>query len=917
MGTIQTSIGLMSGIPIVDTVDKLIAVARRPRDLLAAQNKTFQQQQTAITELAALVATVQFAARNLGKSELFGRRTAESAQPQVIDVAVTGSPPLGTVSARPLRLASNHQLISSGIAAANTPLGGGAITWRFGPHLSSPVTLSVLNGGAGFIPGQIRITDRSGSSVVIDLSAAQTIGDVLELINTNPLIRVQASSEGDRIRLTDLSGGTGRLVVQEVTPGTAASLGLAQVNTDQPSAVGEDILRLAPEMPLSLLNDGLGIRSLRFLPEIRYQLRDGSTGTINLAPVLGNNRSLGTISLGEVLNHLNRLAPNKFQVEISADGDRLIFRDLTEGEGQTALQALHDSRLLQDLGLTGSAQDGVIVGRRLLGGLQTVLLSRLNGGAGLGTLGTIRIVDRSGQEALVNLAGAETVEEIISRINQAGISVRATLNSSSTGIVLRDFSGQDLTPLTVASADDTGTAEKLHLAVQARTDSVDSGDLHLQIISVNTPLSALNGGRGVGTGSFTIFDSRGNRRTITVSPQSIATVGDLIGAINGAGLSVRAELNPTGDGIRLVDYGNGTGQLRVVARSGTTAADLQLLRPSQTEEVGDQTVQVIDGSFTFQITLGTNDTLENLVARINAAGGGLRASLVNDGTSRPWRLVLQSEQPGWAGALVVSSSGLPLSFSELAPAQDALLSIGAGSRSGRAVVLSSTNNVFDGVLPGLRVTAKQVASESIPITVRGSEADVVASAKVFVDNYNRLREKLAEHTKFDPATGSKGPLFGDIVAYRLQTELPRLLSSAVASGGRFTSLRQLGIELKDDGSLSLNESALREAFAADAQAVGQFFADATTGFGKKLDQLLEQLGGGEKSLLVQRMEALSRKIEWNTRRIEQMDAQLDRQRQRLLRDFYRLDRIVGQMQTQLSVVERLNSLALQNSRSNR
>jgi flagellar hook-associated protein 2 len=917
MGRIQTSIGLMSGIPIADTVDKLMAIARRPRELLASQNETFQRQQTAVTELSALLATVQFAARNLGKSELYTRRAAQANPSELVDVKVTGSPPLGSVVVRPIRLTSNHQLLSSGVAAANAPLGGGKLSWRFGPHLASPLALNVLNGGEGFVPGLLRITDRSGASAIIDLSAAQTVEDVLETINEATGLRVLATAEGDRIRITDLSGGTGRLVIQEVTPGTAVSLGLHTINTSEESALGEDIVRLSPQITLDLLNDGRGVRTLRYLPEIRYNLRDGSQGSIDLSNFFRNSRPLHAIPLGELLDYVNGLSPDKFRLEIASDGDRLIFRDLTEGTANTTLESLHGSSLLADLGLDRSSEGGVIVGRRLVGGLQTVLLTGLNGGHGFGRLGQIRIVDRSGAEATVDLAGVETLEELLARINQSGIQVRAELNPFRTGILLRDISGQAGGPLVVASADETRTAEKLNLAGAHASGTANSGDLHLQTVSENTLLSTLYGGRGVATGSFTLIDSRGIRRTIVVSPQNVATLGDLLRILNTSGLSIRAEINPTGDGIRLIDEGGGDGQLRVVARSGNTAADLGLLRPSRTEILEGRRVQVIDGSLTFSVELSASETLEQLVGKINAVAGGIRASLINDGTARPWRIVVQSERSGRQGAILIADSTLPLSFSQLTPARDALLALGGDPGTAGGIILASNTNVFSQVVPGLTVTLKQATGERVNISVTTSQSDVIVSAKLLADNYNRFRQKLAEYTAFDPQTGKKAPLFGDITALRLQTELPAFLSSPLRGVGRFTSIRELGIQLQQDGSLSLDEEQLRAAFQEDPEAVSRFFADPDNGFAKKLDRLLEQLGGPTSSLLGQRIEALSRKIQWNTRRMEELDERLRVQRERLLQQFYRLDRIVGQMQSQLGIVDRLQNLAgpaIRNSR---
>ena len=55
MGQIQASVGLVTGVPIEDTINQLIAVSARPRDALAARTQGLQDEQVAITELTALL----------------------------------------------------------------------------------------------------------------------------------------------------------------------------------------------------------------------------------------------------------------------------------------------------------------------------------------------------------------------------------------------------------------------------------------------------------------------------------------------------------------------------------------------------------------------------------------------------------------------------------------------------------------------------------------------------------------------------------------------------------------------------------------------------------------------------------------------------------------------------------------------
>ena len=78
MSRIQSSVGLITGIPIEDTVNKLMQLASQPRDTLTARTKDLQNQKLAVTQLTSLLVAFQFEAKQLGKESLFVSRQATS-----------------------------------------------------------------------------------------------------------------------------------------------------------------------------------------------------------------------------------------------------------------------------------------------------------------------------------------------------------------------------------------------------------------------------------------------------------------------------------------------------------------------------------------------------------------------------------------------------------------------------------------------------------------------------------------------------------------------------------------------------------------------------------------------------------------------------------------------------------------------
>jgi flagellar hook-associated protein 2 len=827
MGRIQTNIGLVTGIPIGDTVDQLIALSAKPRDMLVERTGALQQEQIAVTELSALLMSVQYVSQNLGKPDIYDQRQVSSSNENLLSATMTSKPPNGTYQFTPLRMSQYQQMLSSGLKSDSDPIGEGSFTFRYGAHVERNSPLELLGGGSGITRGRIRITDRSGASAEIDLSTAQSVDDVLDAINSNTAINVTATTHGDRFRLIDNTGqSVSNLMVQDLGSGsTAASLGLAGINSASSIADGQDMLRLTDEMELDLLNDGNGVAVSSVLHDIYYELRDGTTGTINFSPIVeGSSEVDRETTLGEVLEIINAQDPDRLRVEIGPDGDRLVITDLTEGEGSFKIESAfaEEAATAESLGIAGESSDGVIVGRRLLGGLGTVLVSSLGGGHGLGELGALELTDRDGSSDTVILSGAETLEEVIEIINGADVGIVASVNGAKNGIRLNDTTGSFASNLIVADADEKGTAGKLGLSVDTSSDSADSGDMHLQVVSGVTRLSDLNGGAGIRQGNIMIYDSQGHQDLLKVD-SDMETVDDLIRAINRLDVYVFAELNATGDGIRIQDKAGGEGKLQVYESGSNTAADLHLLGGMKEVDIDGQITQVVDGSSTYTVELGADDSLADLKEKINALAAGVTASTFVDGSNRPFRLSLISDRAGAAGQFVVDTSGLNFSIDETVEARDALLVLGKLDATGSNVLISSNSNKFADVVPGVSLEIKGTSNQTVTVSVEKTDTDLFATVQATVENYNRFREKLGEYTAYDAETNTRSVLTGDSTALRLETGLTRMLGSRFNSDGSFHYLSELGISLTSDGTLQFDRATFESKYSSDPDSVESFF----------------------------------------------------------------------------------------------
>jgi flagellar hook-associated protein 2 len=900
MGRLQATTGLITGLPIQDTVKQLIAIEARPRDLVVSRNKDLSAQQVAVTELTAAVIAVQLAARNLGSAAVFNKKTVTSSNPTALTATLTGKPLPGIHSFTPIRKAQAHHLLSSGFAAIDQPLGAGTLSFGFGGFVDQAIALADLNDGQGVQRGKIRITDRDGATAVIDLRYAQTIDDVLAAINSADAVNIEAVADGDAIRLLDNTGGSGNLKVAEVNGGsTAADLGLAGINVADDEALGQDLIRLHNGLSLSRLNDGNGVQFSSAVPDLEVTLHDGSSVLVDFLQA-GNAET----TLGDVLDTINAADPAKLQARISADGERIELVDLTSGGGTFEVKEYLTGSAASDLGLTTSESAGVIAGRRLRGGLKSPLVSSLSGGRGFeGGLGQIVLTDRSGASANVDLSSAETLDDVVQAINAAGVGIQASVNHARNGLQLTDTTGASASNLIVADGPDAlETATKLNLAFNGAAAGVDSGSLDLQTASRETRLDDYRG--GVTRGRFTIRDTAGALTVIQTDSPDVQSLGDVIDLINSSSVNVQARINDRGDGLVIIDTAGGSGQLQISEfGAGATARDLGILGAGVEQEIGGLTQLAVVGSSRYTVDIGDEDDLQDLVDKINALDAGVQASIFNAGSgSTPYRISLVSQVSGKAGELLVDASGAGFTFDEIAGAQDALLEVGGGVLGG-GLLATSSDDQFDGVLEGVSLVINEATGSPVSVTVATTDSSLVTNVQLFVDQYNKLVEKLDELTFFNDVENTTGVLFGSFEVLRVETELSSLLSGRFFGVGSIQSLEGLGISFNDDGTLTLDTDKLKNKFAASPAEVEKFFTEEKAGFAKKVDALAETLAGSNNSLLVSRAETLQRRIDLNNERIEFLNARLDRRQELLLLQFLNMEVAIGKLQNSLSAID--------------
>jgi len=902
MGTISTNTGLISGLDFGSIIDQLLAIEGRPKQLVQEEIALLNSRQVAYQEVNAKLLATKLSIDSLVSPTSFNATSSNNSNENVLKISSGASTPPGSYQFTVDQLVSTQQTISRGFSDDNSTEVGvdTQLTFEFGDaRLAHDTKLSALNGGEGINRGSIRVTDRSGASTVVDLSRATRASDVIDAINEADGVNVTASLTADGFQIDDNTGlTTGNLAIADVgISETATSLGLAQ-SVAADTLTGDAVNTLGLNTALSSLNDGNGVRRASGLADFQI-VSSGSTFSVDLAEAK---------TVGDVLDAINDHADNN-DVTAAVNGSRI---ELT-GAPDIAVTAQNDSLAAFDLGIEKSTTTGTLAGDRILASLGSRLLKSLNGGYADGktqlSAGQVSIEVNGGGPTVIDLSAAESVKDVIDRINSFGLGVTASINEAGHGITLTGNEGDQ-----IDIADVTGNlASFLNLEGSFNEGVAESGDLNLQYVSEQSQLSAMRGGAGVTRGLFKITDSSGASATVDLTQGNETTIQDVISEINSRGLQVTAKVNETGDGLTLIDEGPGAVAMKVEESGSSTAAELGIL--GEAANPGDDLV----GTFAKTVDVVATDTLDDVRQKINDANLDVRATIINDGSgSSPFRLNLTAKNSGQAGTFIVDDGDLDLGLSTLVEAQDAVVFFGS-SDPARAIAITSATNQLTGVVPG--ATIDLVGTGSAAATVNRDNSSIVSNVEKFVKEFNAVVTAIDKHDSFDPETEERGLLLGDPTVGSIKRQMFSLVTRRNSDlQGQYNSLTQIGIRVGSGAKLEFDSAKFTAALENDREAVRQLFSFKETetddltnettitaaGIGVSIQEMLKRF---TETTLQNKFDSIDNRVELNNERIERLDQQIEAKRERLTSQFIAMERSLAELQSQQNALGQIRSVA--------
>ena len=337
------------------------------------------------------------------------------------------------------------------------------------------------------------------------------------------------------------------------------------------------------------------------------------------------------------------------------------------------------------------------------------------------------------------------------------------------------------------------------------------------------------------------------------------------------------------------------------------------------------------------VTIGTDTSLQGIRDSINKADIGVKASIVNDGSGTPYRLVLTSSTTGEDMSMRVTASDSavgnvinfdptqavqPNGVQEKVKAANASLSVNGID------IISQTNTVKDAV-PGTTLTLTATGDTTLTAT---QDNDAIKKAVTdFVSAYNAVLTEAATQTAFDTSGNKPGdpstssPLTGDGTLRNITTRLRSMLNAGLPDGkGGTLTLSQMGISFDMDtsnkgqnyGKLKVNDDKLDATIRDNAQGMAAFFGgvSGSKGLGNTIDDYVTGLnadGGALESVTSGLTESLKDLNDKYTATQDRIQTTMDRYKAQ----FTQLDTLISQLnQTKSYLTQQFASLTNSSSK---
>lgn len=315
------------------------------------------------------------------------------------------------------------------------------------------------------------------------------------------------------------------------------------------------------------------------------------------------------------------------------------------------------------------------------------------------------------------------------------------------------------------------------------------------------------------------------------------------------------------------------------------------------------------------------DSLGDIRDKINSAGAGVVASLVNDVNGS--RLVIRSRETG-------ADNGFRLTAAPSEPPEPgkpslADLSFGLAGQSSKmtedmraanaqltvnGLSITSASNTIDSAIDG--VTFNVMKTGTATVTASQDKDALKKVVTEFVTAYNSAVSLLRDNTKYDADNKTAATLQGDSTAVGIQNRLRGAIAAGTSLAGAFGHLSDIGMSMGVNGSITINDAKFTKALSQRADMKQLFMAidkdnADNSGIAVKLRTMADQMLGMDGSLTT-RTKGLQENLKSNGKRADAMEDRVAAYEKRIRNQYTVLDKTMSGYGQTAGIVDKLSKM---------
>lgn len=437
-----------------------------------------------------------------------------------------------------------------------------------------------------------------------------------------------------------------------------------------------------------------------------------------------------------------------------------------------------------------------------------------------------------------------------------------------------------------------GTLQSVLAAFQASADKLANATTFAAVKATSSNTDVI----GVATGANAVAGNYAVNVTSLAQAQSLVSAGQASQTAAVATGALPATLT--------FDFGKVTGFDSATGKYGA---------PGFTPTAGSTKTVTIDSS---------NNSLQGMRDAINKANIGVTASIVNDGSGTPYRLVVTSNSTGEANSMKISSSDAGLQGAigfDPAAMDPNTATTGNGVRETvrgtnanltvNGIAITSANNTVTDAAQGVTLTLNKLGSSTVNVT-RDMDS-IKAAVTGFATAYNNLQTTASKLTAFDAKQGTSSALTGDGVLRNIQMRLRGVLNTAQAGAGTtLNTLSQVGVAFQKDGTITVDDAKLTRALNDNLGAVTQLFGGdgKTGGYGRQISDTIKSFSTTD-GALKNAQDGLNKTLADLTKSYNAQQDRINTTIERYRTQFTKLDLAVAKLnQTSSYLTQQFNAL---------